>query len=97
MATRWAENGEIVGSPQALARDARVPRARRIAMLSDWAVALADRELADREDGIARSAEQMRADRALMRTVKDALEELEAGEPVRHRGPLGWLARLIGA
>ena len=97
MATRWVEDGYIVGSPQGLARDTRLSRSRRIEMLSDWAVALADRELADREDGITRSPEQLRADRALMRAVKDALDELEADQPVQRRGPIGWLARLIGA
>lgn len=97
MATRWDEERVVVGSPEGLARDDRRSRARRIELLSDWAVALADRELADREDGIARSPEEMRADRAQLSAVNDALVGLGADQPRRRRGPVGWLARVIGA
>lgn len=97
MATKWADDREIGEAPLALARDSRLPRARRIEILSDWAVALADRELADREDGIARSAHETRRDRELLSAINMALDELGAGGAARPRGPVAWLARLIGA
>jgi hypothetical protein len=99
MATLWS--GEIgdarAETPGLVLRDPNIPRARKIALLSDWAVALADRELADREDGIARSTEQALADRRLLSAVNDALEALGADDPHRERGPIAWFARLMGA